>query len=127
MREEYTWSLVDPKPILVYLEHYDAYIVYWNGIVMTHNQALCLAMEISCGNYITPEMKKKLQENFLKLYYSNAFGRRDWDDIIECYSYSYDFQKKKLIEHVKSLIKDMLPSDVLSWFDYKNARSSKVV
>ena len=29
MREEYTWSLVDPKPILVYLEHYDAYIVYW--------------------------------------------------------------------------------------------------
>ena len=60
---EKTWSLLDPKPVLKYLQHHDEYIVYWNGMAMTHSQALSLAME-KLGIYPTPEMKSAMQDTF---------------------------------------------------------------
>ena len=55
MRSEHSWSLLDPKPVLLYLPKCDDYIVYWNGVAMTHSMALCRAMELT-GVYATPEM-----------------------------------------------------------------------
>lgn len=121
-RPEHSWSLFDPKPIVVYLPRHDEYIVYWNGVVMTHAQALCLAMEISSGVYCTPQMKICLQQTFEKLYYCGAFNTRSWDD----YNLNpFDRQKSKLSLHIKNLVKDMESKEVLSWFDFKNARIAK--
>jgi len=128
-RPEHSWSILDPKPVLVYLTKHDEYIVYWNGIVMTHAQALCLAMEISSGVYCTPQMKTCLQQTFEKLYYCGAFNTRKWDEAITrkwdeaiTKQAAYDYQKHKLTLHIKKLVADLKSKEVLGWFDYKNAR-----
>ena len=56
MRSEQSWSMLDPKPVLLYLSNLDEYIVYWNGKVMPHAMALNMALE-TYGIYATPEMK----------------------------------------------------------------------
>ena len=123
-RPEHSWSILDAKPVLVYLPKYDEYIVYWNGIVMTHAQALCLAMEISSGVYCTPQMKTCLQQTFEKLYYCGAFNTRDWDEAINAQA-AYDYQKHKLTLHIKNLVRELESKEVLAWFDLKNARIAK--
>jgi hypothetical protein len=63
MRSEHSWSLLDPKPVLRYVSHVDDYIVYWNGVVMPHSMALCMAME-RLGIWPTPEMKMALEKTY---------------------------------------------------------------
>jgi hypothetical protein len=71
MSAEKAWSLLDFRPVVKYVPNCDDYIVYWNGIVMPHKMALCIASQLF-GVYPTPEMKIVLQENYCKLYYANA-------------------------------------------------------
>lgn len=125
MRAEQSWSLLDPKPVLLYLSKHDDYIVYWNGIVMTHSQALCMAMESCAGIYATPEMKSALQKTFEKLYYANAFGTRAWDNRVKCGGFVYESQKRWMLEHLNKHVKGQQPSEVLGWFDYKRARKEE--
>jgi hypothetical protein len=121
IRSEHSWSLLDPKPVLLYLKKHDEYIVYWNGIAMTHGQALMMAMEF-CGIYATPEMKLAMQNTFEKLYYAGAFNTRAWDTRIASYDPVYTSQKKWMQEHLVKMCKDKDPKEVLGWFDYKRAR-----
>ena len=125
MRAEQSWSLLDPKPVLLYLPKHDEYIVYWNGIAMTHSQALCMAMEAAAGCYCTPEMKHKLQLSFERLYYSGAFNTRAWDRIIAQGAPAYDQQKNWMRDHLKTLLEGKTASEVLGWFDYKRARKEE--
>ena len=125
MRDERTWSLLDPKPVLLYLAKHDDYIVYWNGWAMTHSQALCHAME-RCGIYPTPEMKRAMQETFERLYYAGAFRTRSWDSRINSYSNIYEFQKLHLREHLDKVLKDVEVKDVLGWFNYERARVESI-
>ena len=62
MRAEQSWSVLDPKPVLYYVQECDEYLVYWNGIAMPHKMALSMAMEHACGIYPTPEMKTALEK-----------------------------------------------------------------
>jgi hypothetical protein len=78
MRSEHSWSLLDPKPITLYLENLDEYIVYWNGVAMTHSMALCMAMEY-VGIWPTPEMKIVMEKNYKNIYYAGGFQTRAWD------------------------------------------------
>ena len=121
MRAEQSWSLLDPKPVLVYLSKCDDYIVYWNGIVMPHTMALCMAMEFY-GIYTTPEMKTALEKTYEKLYFSNAFETRAWDKIVK--SPVYPYLKNIMADHLKKVIgeADADGKDVISWFDYDRAR-----
>ena len=121
MRPEHSWSLLDPKPVLLYLKKHDEYIVYWNGIAMTHSQALCMSMEY-CGIYPTPEMKSVAQKTFEKLYYAGAFETRAWDQQVGSSEPVYSAQKKWMKDHLEKMIKDKDPKEVLSWFDYSRAR-----
>jgi hypothetical protein len=120
---ERTWSLLDPRPILKYLERHDEYIVYWNGWALTHGQALCLTME-TMGIYPTPEMKSALQHTFEKLYFAGAFNTRAWDDRVKSYEAIYDFQKRGLKDHIAKVINNKEPRELLSWFDYSRARGA---
>ena len=121
MRSEQSWSLLDPKPVLFYVSKSDDYIVYWNGIVMPHSMALCMAMEQACGIYPTPEMKTVLEQGYERLYYSNAFDTRAWDSKVEG-SPLYPYLKRIMQDHLKKVIEDKDPKEVLSWFDYERAR-----
>ncbi len=122
MRSEQSWSLLDPKPVLLYLSHLDEYIVYWNGIATTHSMALNLAMEYF-GIYPTPEMKTALEQNYSKIYYANGFDTRAWDLKVAS-SPIYPYVKRLMTDHCKKLIEEQGRdiSEVLGWFDYSRAR-----
>ena len=125
MRAEQSWSLLDPKPVLLYLAKHDEYIVYWNGVAMTHAQALCMTME-TCGIYATPEMKISLLNTYERLYYANAFQTRAWDTVVK-ESNVYDFQKKCMRDHLKRVCENVDVKDILGWFDYSRARKEEHV
>lgn len=122
MRSEQSWSLLDPKPVLVYVQECDDYIVYWNGIVMPHSMALCMAMEHACGIYPTPEMKSSLEKNYERLYYSNAFETRAWDNKVTSGSPLYAYLKRIMMEHIKSVVEKWSAAEILGWFNYSKAR-----
>jgi hypothetical protein len=121
MRSEQSWSLLDPKPVLLYISGCDDYIVYWNGIVMPHTMALCMAMEHACGIYPTPEMKTSLEKTYERLYYSNAFDTRAWDDKVAS-GPLYPYLKRIMNDHIKTLAEKYDASQMLAWFNYERAR-----
>lgn len=125
MRSEHSWSLIDPKPVILYLSNLDEYIVYWNGIATTHSIAMNVAMEYY-GMYPTPEMKSSMEQSYRKIYYSNGFGTRAWDLKVS-ESPIYPYIKRILKDHLDQVIdnsnKDI--SDVLGWFDYSRARKEE--
>ena len=123
MRSEHSWSLLDPRPVLLYLEKHDEYIVYWNGWVMTHSQALCLAMA-NLGIFPTPEMKRVMTESYDRLYYANGFQTRSWDNIVKN-GEVFTYLKNKLAPFVKTACEGKTPQEILQWFDYKRARIEK--
>lgn len=125
MRAEQSWSLLDPKPVLLYLPKHDEYIVYWNGIAMTHSQALCMAMEFSAKIYATPEMKTAMQKTFERLYYAGAFLTRKWDSRLQTGGMVYESQKRWMLDHLKKHLADIETKEVLGWFDYSRARKEE--
>ncbi len=124
MRSEQSWSLLDPRPVLLYLSHLDEYIVYWNGIVMPHSMALCMAME-SFGVWATPEMKTSMEKTYERIYYANGFDTRAWDRKVSN-SPIYPYLKRIMNDHLLKVVKDKEAKDVLGWFDYKKARTLDV-
>jgi len=122
MRSEQSWSLLDPKPVLLYLPKLDEYICYWNGIATTHLMALNLAMEYF-GVYPTPEMKTAIEQNYSKIYYANGFNTRAWDLKVAS-SPIYPYAKRLMKDHCVKLIEEQGRdiSEVLGWFDYSRAR-----
>lgn len=123
MRSEQSWSLLDPKPVLLYLSNSDEYIVYWNGITMTHAMALCMTME-NFGVWPTPEMKTVMEQNYERVYYANGFQTRAWDSKVSN-SPVYPYLKRIMLEHVKKVIEGKDAQDILAWFDYSRARKEE--
>ena len=120
MKPEQSWSAIDPRPVIVYVAESDDYLVYWNGIAMTHSMALCMVMEYF-GIFPTPEMKSALEKNYKRLYYSNAFATRAWDTKIENGSI-YPYLKRIMAEHLNKLIERKNPKEILGWFSYDRSR-----
>ena len=125
MRSEQSWSLLDPRPVTLYLNQVDEYIVYWNGIAMTHSMALCMAMEY-IGIFPTPEMKNALESNYRKIYYSNGFQTRAWDNKVE-HSNVYGYLKRIMAEHLKKTLDGKECKEILGWFNYDRSRKEENV
>ena len=124
MRSEHSWSLLDPKPVILYLDNLDEYIVYWNGVAMTHSMALCMAMEY-VGIWPTPEMKSALEQNYKNIYYANGFQTRAWDLRVTAGGPVYPFLKRIMRDHLQKILDGRQPKDVLAWFDYDRARKEE--
>ncbi len=122
MRSEHSWSLLDPRPVLVKLEHLDEHIVYWNGIATTHLMAMNFALE-HFGVYPTPEMKTAMEQNFSRIYYANGFATRAWDVKVAS-APIYSLLKVLLRDHCKTVIVDQKRdiTEVLGWFNYDRSR-----
>lgn len=123
MSAEKAWSLLDTRPVLKYVPQCDDYIVYWNGIVMPHKMALCLAGRL-INVYPTPEMKIVLEENYLKLYYANAFGSLGkWDHLVTNRS-MYSVVANHMMNHLNELQqRNISGAEVLGWFNYNRVAS----
>jgi hypothetical protein len=120
---ERAWSVLDPRPVQLYLPLLDEYIVYWNGVVMTHAQALCMTLT-HFGSYPTPEMKQAMKAQYERIYYAGGFGTRAWDDLVESGgdSATYSYLKRIMEEHITKCLDSYKPDVVLSWFDHDRAR-----
>ena len=125
MRSEHSWSLLDPKPVMLYLDTVDEYIVYWNGVVMPHTMALCLAME-HFGVWATPEMKTAMENTYQRIYYAGGFNTRAWDLKVAS-SPVYPYLKRIMIDHLRKVIEGREAKDVLGWFNYSRARKESNV
>ena len=123
LRSELSWSLLDPKPILLYVEHVDDYLVYWNGIVMPHSMALCMSMEF-LGVWPSPEMKMAMETTYRRIYFANGFGTRSWDQKVEA-SEIYPYLKRIMKDHLEKHLRDRDPKDILNWFNYNRARKEE--
>jgi len=124
MRSEHSWSLLDPKPVLLYLQKHDEYIVYWNGVVMPHAMALAMTME-TLGIWATPEMKTVMEKNYERLYYAGAFNTRAWDHHVAT-GPVYPFLKRIMGEHITKIVEGKEPKELLGWFNYSRARTELV-
>jgi hypothetical protein len=124
MRSEHSWSLLDPKPVLLYLPKLDEYICYWNGVVMTHTMSLCMAME-HFGIWATPEMKTSMEKEYERIYYANGFATRAWDSKVSS-SPVYPYLKRIMADHLSKVVSNREAKEVIGWFDYKRARSLEV-
>lgn len=123
MRAEKSWSLLDPRPVLCYLHNIDEYIVYWNGIVMPHTMAMCMAME-HFGVWSTPEMKSAMERDYKRIYYSGGFDTRAWDEKVSSGSL-YPYLKRIMKDHLQKVLENRSAVDVLGWFDYSKARKEQ--
>lgn len=119
MRSSHSWSLLNPRPCLIYLQKHDEYIVYWNGIVMPHSMALSMSME-KFGIYPSMSMKAAMIANYHRLYYANAFETREWDQIVNSESL-YSYLRNLMHPHIFPLIEASNREDVIRWFDYSKA------
>ena len=125
MRSEQSWSLLDPKPVLLYLTDIDEYVVYWNGIAMTHIMALNTALE-RFGIYATPEMKSAMESEYRRIYYANGFDTRAWDQKV-ANSPIFPYIKRLMKEHLDKNVTEQKREidEVLGWFDYSRARRTE--
>lgn len=125
MRSELSWSVLDPKPVLLYVKNSDEYICYWNGISMTHTMAMNMALE-PFGIFATPEMKTAMEKEYRRIYYAGDFDTRAWDFKVS-ESPIYPYVRRLMAEHIKKVITEQKRpiAEVLGWFDYSKARTSE--
>lgn len=115
-----TWSLLDPKPQLVYNAHTDVTLAWWAGVVMTRNQAMTLAM-MEYGIWPTPLQKQRIHEEYVRAYRAGAFGDRDWRTAIESGN-ALPYLQRCLEEPLRGLNERYTAAQVLQWFSPRRVR-----
>jgi len=115
-----TWSLLDPKPQLVYVARSDVTVAWWNGIVMTRSQALTLAMMEFCV-WPTPLQKQRIHEEYVRAYRTGVFGERDWRAAVESGN-ALPYLQRCIEEPLKNLNERYTAAEVLQWFSPKRVR-----
>jgi hypothetical protein len=94
MRSEHSWSLLDPRPVLVYLSTVDEYIVYWNGITMTHRH-------IYPKRNFQSELDRNLQFSGMEIIDDK------WLHVVNFSNWAPANQSIKSIDSVRSKIKSL--------------------
>ena len=114
------WSTMDPSPVIFYDKKNDAHLACWNGLLMTHKQALVIASSIFYNIWPSPKMKASIFEEFKRLYYSNAFGTKSWDTVERGADNHFKYLHVKIFQHFKDKLENKYEmQDVLKWFDKK--------
>lgn len=123
MQAARTWSLLDPKPQLVYHAPTDVTLAWWAGIVMTRNQALAIAM-MEYSIWPTPLQKQRIHDEYVRAYRAGAFGLRDWTSAIESGN-ALPYLQRCLEEPLKGLNERLTAAEVLLWFSPRRVRPSE--
>ena len=111
------WSLLDPKPICLYVKEYDETLVAWNGMLMTKVVALNMAIE-QFGKYPTPKMKQEMFKTYKQLYMTGFFGEQNWDSFFDGTSADnlFSYLRKINQAHLVKTVKDKKITEILGWF-----------
>lgn len=121
MISELSWSLLDPKPLMVYNKKFDAHICCWNGVLMTRTYAL-IVVAYQWNNIMPSQaISHAAWKEFVKLYSLGVFGDVDWDHYIE--QTQYNTHHTYLIRQLNAdnanfvnLKKQYTAPQALSWF-----------
>lgn len=115
-----SWSLINPRPIVVYVKKHDEHLVYWNGYVMTHAHALQI-MLMPYGIYASPKVKSAITKRFKQLYTAGLFGDVAWDRVVHSNEY-YKYVVDKVETHVREITKGVDIYDAVKWLDTTDAK-----
>lgn len=122
MTSELSWSLLDPKPVLVYNKQYGANICCWNGIMMTRTYALIVVA--NQWNNIMPiaSVSYAAWQEFTRLYSLGVFAPADWDNYMSTAQFNrhHLYLEKQLTannpEFLMSLKKQYTAPQAIGWF-----------
>ncbi len=120
----HSWSLLDPRPVFYYDQVTATELAVWNGIYMTKRQAMLIACEKYMGIWATPTMKERAYQEFIRAYFGNAFGHREWDGLISRYTSGADHYRMLtglLTKHLQKM-DTYQPHEVLAWFNLHKER-----
>ena len=83
MYSEAAWSLIDNRPIFLYVESRDAHVCYWNGVAITRTYALLIYYTQWLNLYPTESMKMPAWCEFQRLERMNIFGNgQRWVEVM---------------------------------------------
>jgi len=71
--KERTWSLFSKKPMLMYSKKHDQYIVLWDGIIMTRNDAIYILFHAFHRVFPGQKVKQKLLDDYMRCLRSGVF------------------------------------------------------
>ena len=120
---EISWSMMDPRPVVMYLPEQDDYMVVWNGVVLPLVHAQCIAFEF-IGFWSGRAVKHELDDRYRKLYYAGAFGTKEWDHIVETNPDTFNLLRRFLEAHLNKIIPNYSKQEIVEWFNLKNAKIS---
>ena len=58
------------------------------------------------------------------MYFAGAFGTRAWDDKVKGYEQNYEYQRRRMKDHLTKVVEGKEPKELISWFDYRRARGT---
>ena len=99
-------------------------MLVWNGVYMTKKQAMLICCEKYMGVWPTPTMKERAYQEFVRAYFGNAFGHRNWDRVISGLQDGLDHYKmlKRLMTTHLSKMDAYQGHEVLAWFNLHKER-----
>ena len=123
----HSWSVLTKLPVPVYVEPYDAHLVYWNGVATTRTYAMLIIMTTWSNMYHTYSVKESAWKEFNRIYRLGAFGHYDWNDRIAGNNHhSMPSYIKNLIDKGDSFIEGLRngysPSEALGWLTPDNSK-----
>lgn len=66
-----SWSLIDPKPVILYSDYHGEYLAMWNGMLITYSAAYALMVYCLSGIYINPVMKKCIWNDSKRILFND--------------------------------------------------------
>lgn len=77
MNNKLAWSLLDPRPVMVYDLDHDADLCFWNGQVMTRTYALIIVSRVWCNLHVVETVKQTAWQQLARYYSMGVFSGYD--------------------------------------------------
>jgi len=100
-----SWSYLDPKPVILYSNYHDEYLVMWYGLLITYSAA-CAIMSINVmDSHVSDYMKECIFNDTKRIIFKDFFPEfLSNDNFNSFYSY-WTYISKRLAPTIKNLQK----------------------
>jgi len=127
LHTEAAWSKLSPRPIMLFSESTQEYIVYWGGWAMSRSQAISIAGLVLMGVYPCAKVKQTVYEDSVRVYCAGAFKINDGAIRISSMSgagNSFDNIYYGILSHVNenaTIFNTLDRKEIFTWFAKSNA------
>lgn len=129
MRDDCAWSLLDPRPLVIYDSTWDAHLCFWNGVGMTRSSALLIYSQMWLNSYAALSARTAAYDEYKRLYLAGAFHTTDWDKTLYLtpamlHSRLISLICKKDQNFFENLSSKWTAPQALQWFSNSRVKSS---